>query len=60
MNTQLRSSCISDSALSTEQSRIVAKVDQLMALCDELQSKLRAHDTKAERFAEAIVAELAA
>jgi type I restriction enzyme S subunit len=44
----------------SEQSRIVAKVDQLMALCDELESNLQAHDKTAERFAEAIVAELAA
>jgi type I restriction enzyme S subunit len=43
-----------------EQPRIVAKVDQLMALCNELESNLRAHDKTAEHFAEAIAAELAA
>jgi len=31
-----------------------------MALCDELESNLQAQDKTAERFAEAIVAELAA
>jgi type I restriction enzyme S subunit len=42
-----------------EQHRIVAKVDQLMALCNELESNLQAHDTIAERFGKAVVTELA-
>lgn len=42
------------------QSRIVTKVNQHMTLCDELEADIQAHDTKARRFAEAVVAELAA
>jgi type I restriction enzyme, S subunit len=41
-----------------EQKRIVAKVDQLMALCDELESKLRLAEETARKVAEALVAEL--
>ncbi len=47
-------------APAVEQARIVAKVDQLMALCDELEAKIAANQTTAQRFAEAVVAELAA
>ena len=43
-----------------EQSRIVAAVDQLMALCDELEAKIQAKQTRAQQFAEAVVAKLAA
>ncbi|WP_437533854.1 restriction endonuclease subunit S [Sorangium sp. So ce726] len=44
----------------TEQKRIVAKVDQLMALCDDLEAKLRVRDEKAAKLAEALVAEVLA
>jgi hypothetical protein len=37
---------------------IVAKVDQLMALCADLEAKLRARDEKAAKLAEALVAEV--
>jgi len=43
-----------------EQRRIVAKVEQLMALVDELESQLSASRSEAERLLDAIVAELAA
>ena len=43
-----------------EQSRIVAKVDLLMALCDELEAKIATNQATAHRFTEAVVAELAA
>jgi type I restriction enzyme S subunit len=43
-----------------EQSRIVAKVAQLITLCDELEAKIKANASTAQRFAEAVVAELAA
>jgi type I restriction enzyme S subunit len=43
-----------------EQSRIVAKVDQLMALCDELEAKINANESASRQFAEAVVAKLAA
>jgi len=43
-----------------EQHRIVAKVDQLMTLCDELEAKIQGNASCAQRFAEAVVAELAA
>jgi len=39
-----------------EQKRIVAKVNQLMALCDELESKLVTRDGAASRIADALVA----
>ena len=41
-----------------EQHRIVAKVDQLMALVDRLESQLTASRTTAEKLMEAVVAEL--
>jgi type I restriction enzyme S subunit len=41
-----------------EQRRIVAKVDELMALVDALQTQLTAARTTAERLMEAVVAEL--
>ncbi|CAN5779780.1 restriction endonuclease subunit S [soil metagenome] len=43
-----------------EQRRIVRKVDQLMALCDELEAKLTRSRTKAERLASAVVHHLTA
>ena len=38
-----------------EQKRIVAKVDQLMALCDQLESELKARGEVAEKFARSVV-----
>jgi type I restriction enzyme S subunit len=35
-----------------EQKRIVAKVDQLMAFCDELESKLRRAEADGEKLIE--------
>ena len=43
-----------------EQNRIVAKVDALMALCDQLETNIRTKDETASRYAEAVVQELAA
>jgi type I restriction enzyme, S subunit len=43
-----------------EQKRIVAKVNQLMALCDELESKLRDAEQGAQRLAEAMTAAMVA
>ena len=43
-----------------EQRRIVAKVDQLMALVDELETQLAASRATAEKLMEAVVAELTA
>ena len=43
-----------------EQERIVAKIDHLMALCDELEAKLRRAEDRAAKFAEAVVAEILA
>ncbi|HET8656514.1 MAG TPA: restriction endonuclease subunit S [Longimicrobiaceae bacterium] len=43
-----------------EQRRIVEKVDQLMALCDELEAKLTRARTKSERLAAAVVHQLTA
>jgi len=43
-----------------EQKRIIAKVDQLLALCDTLESKLRDAEQGAQRLAEAMVAEMVA
>jgi type I restriction enzyme S subunit len=43
-----------------EQHRIVAKVDRLMALCDDLEAKLRRTDETARKLADALVAELLA
>jgi len=41
-----------------EQRRIAAKVDQLMALCDDLESKLKQSQTDGEKLMAAVVAEL--
>jgi type I restriction enzyme, S subunit len=41
-----------------EQIRIVAKVDELMALCDDLEAKLVKGQAKSGRLLEAVVAEL--
>ena len=41
-----------------EQKRIVAKVDQLMALCDELESKIEQSQTDGTNLMEAVVGEL--
>ena len=43
-----------------EQKRIVAKVDQLIALCDEFEHKLIQAQTKSEKYAEAVVAAMTA
>ena len=43
---------------SNEQKRIVAKVDQLMALCDDLESKLKQSQTDGEKLVGAVVAGL--
>lgn len=43
-----------------EQKRIVAKVDQLMALCDRLEASLRRAESTAQKLAEAVVAEIVA
>lgn len=40
-----------------EQKRIVAKVDQLMALCDELEAKLNQAQQNSEKLMEAAVRE---
>jgi hypothetical protein len=39
-----------------EQRRIVAKVDELMALCDRLESQFTTTQTKSRRLLEALVA----
>ncbi len=41
-----------------EQKRIVAKVDHLMKLCDELETKLRRAEDRASRLVEAVVGEM--
>jgi type I restriction enzyme S subunit len=43
-----------------EQERIVAKVDELMVLCDELEAKLTQQQTDADRLTEAMVAAILA
>jgi type I restriction enzyme S subunit len=43
-----------------EQHRIVAKVDQLMALCDDLEAKLQKSQKRNDRLMEAVVAEMLA
>jgi len=44
----------------SEQSAIIAKVDQLMALCDELEARLRDAEKGAQRLAEAMTAAMVA
>ncbi len=41
-----------------EQKRIVAKVDHLMKLCDELEAKLRHSEDRASKLVEAVVQEM--
>jgi type I restriction enzyme S subunit len=43
-----------------EQRSIVAKVNQLMALCDDLEAKLRKQEETATRLAESLAAAVAA
>ena len=43
-----------------EQTRIIAKVEHLMKLCDDLEAKLRVVDETAGKLVEAVVAELVA
>ena len=43
-----------------EQRRIVAEVDQLMALCDDLEAKLQKSQTRNDKLMEAAVAEMLA
>lgn len=43
-----------------EQVQIINKVDQLMTLCDELEHKLNKTQSKAEKYAEAVVAAMTA
>lgn len=45
---------------SAEQTRIVAKIDQLMALCDELEARLKQYQADGERLMESVVNSLAA
>jgi type I restriction enzyme S subunit len=40
-----------------EQSRIVAKVDELMALCDQLEDQLNTTQTESRRLLEAVLHE---
>jgi type I restriction enzyme S subunit len=40
-----------------EQHRIVAKVDELMALCDQLEQQLNQADQQRKRLLEAVLAE---
>ena len=43
-----------------EQRHIVAKVDQLMALCDDLEAKLKQSQTDGEKLMAAVVHQLVA
>ncbi len=43
-----------------EQKRLVAKVEQFMALCDELETKLRLAEARAAKLVEAVVREMVA
>jgi type I restriction enzyme S subunit len=43
-----------------EQKRIVAKVEQLMKLCDDLEAKLRRAEDRASKLVEAVVQEMVA
>ncbi|MBI3072935.1 MAG: hypothetical protein HYY84_12545 [Deltaproteobacteria bacterium] len=38
-----------------EQHRIVAKVDELMALCDQLEAQLTTTETESQRLLEAVL-----
>jgi type I restriction enzyme S subunit len=57
--TQLRN-CVLPIPPLNEQKRIVAKVDQLMALCDDLEAKLQKSQKRNDRLMEAAVAEMLA
>lgn len=57
--TALKSLCVPFPPLA-EQKRIVAKVDQLMALCDELEAKLKQSQSTAETLIGAVVNEFTA
>lgn len=39
---------------------MVSRMNQLLAMCDDLEAKLRARDEKAAKLAEALVAEVLA
>ncbi len=54
--TQLRS-CPLPIPPANEQKRIVAKVDELMALCDELEAQLEASQTRSRRLLESLLQE---
>jgi type I restriction enzyme S subunit len=41
-----------------EQKRIVAKVERLMMLCDDLETKLRKAETTAAKLMEAVISEM--
>ena len=43
-----------------EQNRIVARVDQLMSLCDDLEAGLRCSQADSERLMEAVVGRMLA
>ncbi|MBK6514948.1 MAG: restriction endonuclease subunit S [Polyangiaceae bacterium] len=43
-----------------EQKRIVAKVEQLMKVCDELEAKLRRAEDRAGKLVQAVVQDLVA
>lgn len=43
-----------------EQKRLIAKVEQLMKLCDDLEAKLQRSEITASKLVEAVVAEMVA
>ena len=49
--------CPSPSPPLSEQHRIVAKVDELMALCDQLEQQLNQAEQQRRRLLEAVLAE---